>query len=89
MPDEQPSRTPTPRSESTEWIVLDLLVDTDAQRPWSLDEVIREIGSPIAAADALDGLHAAGLIHRTADSFVFATRAAVRYHEIAEVAAYE
>jgi hypothetical protein len=78
-----------PRSESTEWIVLDLLVDAEVQRPWSVEEVIREIGSPIAAADALDGLHAAGLIHRTADGFVFATRAAVRYHEIAEVTAHE
>lgn len=87
MPDEQPSRMP--RAESIEWIVLDLLVDADAQRPWSLEEVIREIGSPLAVTDALGGLHAAGLIHRTNDGFVFATRAAVRYHEIAEVAAHE
>jgi hypothetical protein len=85
--DEQPCRMP--RSEPTEWVLLDLLVDADAQRPWSLEEIIREIGSPIAAADALDSLHAAGLVHRTVDGFVFATRAAIRYHEIAEVTAHE
>jgi predicted transcriptional regulator len=87
MPDEQPSRTP--RSGPTEWIVLELLLDPEAQRPWSLEEVAREIGTPIAVADALDGLHAAGLVHRTADGFVFATRAVVRYHELAEVASHE
>jgi hypothetical protein len=89
MPDEQPSRTPSHRSASTEWIVLDLLVDAEIQRPWSVEEVNREIGNPIAAADALDALHAAGLVHRTTDGFVFATRAAVRYHEITEVAEHE
>jgi hypothetical protein len=77
------------RSESAEWVVLDLLADAEIQRPWSLEEVAREIGSPIAAADALDALHAAGLAHRTTDGFVFATRAAVRYHEITEAAAHE
>ncbi len=87
MSDEQPCRIP--RSESAEWVILDLLVDAEIQRPWSLDEVIREIGDPIAAADALDALHATGLAHRTTDGFVFATRAAIRYHEIAEVATHE
>jgi hypothetical protein len=87
MPNERPCRMP--RSESAEWIVLDLLVDAEIQRPWSVEEVIREVGSPIAAADALEALRAAGLAHRPTDGFVFATRAAVRYHEITEAAAHE
>jgi predicted transcriptional regulator len=83
MPDEA-GRTQPQRSERTEWIVLDLLLDAEAQRPWSIEEVVREIGKPVDVADALSALQAAGLIHRTADGFVFAARAAIRYSQIAE-----
>jgi hypothetical protein len=84
MPDEQPSRTPSHRSERTDWVVLDLLLDRDEQRPWSVEELVREIGRPVDVADAVDALQGAGLIHRTTDGFVFVTRAAVRYSQIAE-----
>jgi hypothetical protein len=59
------------------------LIDSDRQRPWAVAEVIREHGHEQNALDGLDRLHGAGLIHRTADGLVFATRAAVRYSEIA------
>jgi hypothetical protein len=53
---------------SVEWIVLDLLLD-DHHRGWSVGKLVDEIGSPVAVAEALDTLHAAGLIeHR--DSFI-------------------
>ena len=57
--------------------VLALLLDDDAQRPWSEAEVCREAGDDLGARDALDRLHAAGLVHRL-DGFVFATRPALR-----------
>ena len=56
--------------------VLAMLVAEDAQRPWSLDEVARELGNPVRATDALNRLHAAGLVHRIGD-FVFAARPAL------------
>ena len=59
-----------------------LLLNQDDQRPWSTDELIREIGRPLEVADAIDNLHGAGLIHRTSDGFVFVTRAAARFDKL-------
>jgi len=79
MPDPEP--TPhTPRS--AEWIVLDLLLERDEQRPWAVEEVARAIDNPVAAADAIANLQAAGLVHRTSDGFVFVTRAAAHFNEL-------
>jgi hypothetical protein len=83
MPDEQRISDGQSEENRVDWLVLDLLIDADTQRPWSVAEVIREHGHEHNAIDALDRLHSAGLIHRTEDGFVFATRAAVRYAEIA------
>jgi hypothetical protein len=55
--------------------VLDLLVNGENQRPWSEHEVALQIGDAIDAADAIAALRAAGLIHKTSDGFIFATRA--------------
>jgi predicted transcriptional regulator len=57
--------------------VLALLLEPDNQRPWSTDELLREIGDRVVMADSLARLFAAGLIHRCGE-FVFATRPAVR-----------
>ena len=82
MPDEK--RIPACESEEAriDWLVLDLLIDDDRQRPWSVHEVIREHGHLQNALDGLDRLHGAGLIHKTEDGFVFATRAAIRFNDI-------
>jgi hypothetical protein len=56
--------------------ILALLLTPEEQRPWSVDEVGREIGDQVDAIDSLARLQAAGLIHRFGE-FVFATRAAV------------
>jgi len=80
MPDAQP--TPGPTEERTDGIVL-LLLTTGDHRPWSVEEVIREHGHRGQALDALTRLNRAGLIHRTQDDFVWATRAAIRADEIA------
>ena len=62
--------TPNPirPSGSVEWLILDLLL-RDSQRSLSVGELIDEIGSAIAVAEALEALQAAGLIERR-DEFV-------------------
>jgi hypothetical protein len=78
---------PEPDTQSSEQsaqaIVLDLLVGSENHWPWSVEEIAREISAPIDTADAINALYGAGLVHRTSDGFVFPTRAAVRYSQIA------
>jgi DNA-binding HxlR family transcriptional regulator len=61
------------RPGSVEWLILDLLLE-HSHRSWGVGELVDEIGSPIAVAEALEALHAAGLIERK-DAFVCITRA--------------
>jgi predicted transcriptional regulator len=56
--------------------VYGLLILPDEQRPWSVDELAQELGSPIDVEDALVRLYGAGLVHRCGE-FVWATRAAL------------
>jgi hypothetical protein len=73
-------RQPIPEAALAE-AILGLLID-DHPGLWHVDELDRTL-TPSAAtepttyrtADAIEDLHAAGLIHRTGN-FVFATRAA-------------
>jgi hypothetical protein len=64
----------------TDQAILGLLVADRAL--WAVEEVTREIGSPLAVADSLARLRGAGLVHRCGD-FVFAARAAVRFNDLA------
>ena len=52
----------------------------------SMSELAVAVGDPDAAALAVEGLHATGLVHRLGE-FVFATRPAVRFHELELAAA--
>jgi hypothetical protein len=45
---------------------------------WSVEDLGRSIEDAIGAVDAVAGLRAAGLIHKTTDGFVFATHAGHR-----------
>ena len=65
MPTYQPDRIP--RDGCIQWIILDLLLARPG--PWGVGELVDVIGSPVAVAEALDALHAAGLIDRI-DAFV-------------------
>jgi len=56
--------------------ILAMLTAPDASRPWSVDEVAREVGDRIDTDDGLARLYGAGLIHRYGE-FVFASRAAL------------
>jgi len=80
MPDENTTPDSQPESHA-ENCILFWLLDSEQQRPWSVDEIIREYGDRTAATDALANLNGVGLIHRTGD-FVFATRAAIRFNQI-------
>ena len=62
--------------EQVDAAILGLLVDPEASRPWSVDEVAREIGDKVETTDSLARLVGAGLVHRLS-SFVWASRAAL------------
>jgi hypothetical protein len=73
---DETSHNSSDEDERAQKAVLGLLLRPNDQRPWSVQEVEREVGETIAAADAIASLNAAGLIHRCGD-FVFASRAAL------------
>ena len=63
--------------------IIGLLLDPESHSPWSTEEIVRELGdSRVQTIDGLDSLQRAGLIHRCGE-FVFATRAATRFDQIA------
>jgi hypothetical protein len=72
-------------AECVERVVLALLLEPGCRAPWSVAELGREIGSEPRAANAVVGLHAAGLVHRL-NEFVWASRSAARFHELAVAA---
>jgi hypothetical protein len=76
MPDSEPTLMPAESEARTESAIMTLLLVQDDQRPWSSEELVREIGHEMDVLDAISNLHGVGLLHRTTDGFVFATRAA-------------
>jgi hypothetical protein len=68
--------------DRAERAALELLLAWQAPGHWSLAELARALGGEVRAADAVAGLHAAGLVHRHGE-FVFATRAAARFDALA------
>jgi hypothetical protein len=76
MPDED---TPEMRSydEMERDLLYHLTTPEDGQPLWSVEDLNREMERR-DAIDLVRGLHRAGLVNKTTDGFVFATRAAVR-----------
>ncbi len=79
-----PNPNPTSASDRAEELdtverdVLYLLTGLEGDQPvWSVEDLGREMESVDATEVAVNGLHRAGLIHKTSDGFVFASRAGV------------
>jgi hypothetical protein len=73
---DEPSPSVAADERRMDQAILALLLVPEEQRPWSVDEVKREMGEPLETVDSLARLHGAGLIHRFGE-FVFASRAAL------------
>lgn len=55
--------------ETAEATIMALLLSDDSRWPWAADELVRELGASIATTDAINRLHAAGLVHRCGEFF--------------------
>lgn len=64
------------QDRQTQRLILGLMVGEDVQ-PWSIEELLRELGnrSELAIADALTRLHGVGLINQV-DKLAFPSHAA-------------
>ena len=75
MPNATKKLTVAQQEAIADEMVLDMLLDGDWQRPWSVEEIARELGDPVEADDCLGRLARRGLVHQL-DGYVFASRAA-------------
>jgi predicted transcriptional regulator len=79
---DQPSQEPGERMDQLDRSLLATLTADDSHRPWSVDELARELGEDPSAP--LARLQRAGLIHQL-ERFVWAARPAVRAQELHDV----
>lgn len=77
MPD-QPHHLPQ-APERMQRLILRLLLEGEKERLWPLELVVRRVGDPITALDALVALSDAGLVHRWGH-YVIPTRAAMHFY---------
>ncbi len=76
---DQPTPSPAERMDRADQDLLSTLASDESHRPWSVDEIGRQVGEDPSAA--LGRLSREGLIHRLGD-FVWASRPAVRAREL-------
>lgn len=83
MPDQRSRADVALADDDVERVVLALLLESSTDSPWSVRELALEIGGEPRATDAIERLHAAGLVHRC-EEFVWATRPATRFHQLTD-----
>jgi hypothetical protein len=76
-----PILTAAERQAKEDHAILSILLDDKSHRPWTFEEVKRELDDD--PTDGLQRLYGGGLIHKHA-GFVWATRAAGMAEEIAQ-----
>jgi len=76
---DQPTPSPGERMDRADKDLLSTLSCDESHRPWSVDELARQMGED--PTGALGRLFREGLIHRLGD-FVWAARPAVRAEEL-------
>jgi hypothetical protein len=80
---QNPTQTPAEWLDSAEREVLYLLTGMKGEQPlWTVEDLGREIEDAEDAEIACRGLQQAGLLYRTSDGHVFASRAGVRVVQI-------
>jgi hypothetical protein len=77
-----PNVQPTPRErddvDAVQRDILYALTEPGDNQPlWTIEDLAREMEDR-AVIDKVNALHRAGLIHRTSDGYIFASRSAVR-----------
>jgi hypothetical protein len=77
----EPVRENAAADDHTDLTVLTLLLDGDRPALWSIAELGLELGDRLLASDAVERLHAAGLVNRC-DQFAFASRSAARFSQL-------
>lgn len=82
MSDEKTTPTVAERFDAMERSVVYLLTSDYDLPIWSVEDLGLTLEDPTGAVDAVRGLHNAGLIHKTTDGYVFASRAAWRMVQI-------
>jgi hypothetical protein len=82
MPDQEPIHDPSERHRTVQLEILYAITKPD-DNPfvWSMEELGRELSGD-EIEPAIVSLLGAGLIHRTSDGFIFASRAAIHQIEL-------